>query len=65
MDLLALNAFWELLSEGYVVWRMRRKYPLFEASLAVLLFWPLMAALALLPWRRAARPPDLIGLKLK
>jgi hypothetical protein len=52
LNLLALEGFWELATEIYVVSRKGREYITAwrtSRNLAALLFWPLMLALAALP----------------
>jgi len=59
LNILGLEAFWELTSETYVVWRARHSYAAaWRASRnpAMVLFWPLMLALAALPF--LAGPAD-------
>lgn len=54
LKLLALQAFWELFSEGYVVLKTGRAYlAAWRASRnpAILIFWPMMLLLATLPFR--------------
>jgi hypothetical protein len=53
LNILGVEAFWELASETYVVWRARHEYSAaWNASRnpAMLLFWPLMLILAALPF---------------
>jgi hypothetical protein len=53
LNILGVEAFWELTSETYVVWRTRHEYSAaWNASRnpAMLLFWPLMLILAALPF---------------
>jgi hypothetical protein len=65
VDLLAFEAFWELVTEIYVVSRAGRRYPVFGRAFrnpAAIAFWPLMASLAVLPLPPSpiccrARPP--------
>jgi len=53
LTLLALQAFWEVAAESYVIWRMGRHYLTAwrkSPNPALVLFWPLMILLASLPF---------------
>jgi hypothetical protein len=53
LNILGVEAFWELTSETYVVWRARDEYSAAwkdSRNPAMLLFWPLMLILAALPF---------------
>ncbi len=55
LDIVTLQAFWELATETYVVLRARREYlPAIRQARnpAAFLFWPVMGLLAALPFLR-------------